>query len=147
MSLDTLLEAAEFLEWRNQSKTRGMFSTWQIFGFNSVVFSHMNCLLCFDIVCLIVVFFCLEIIMSILNVMTTFFRLKFVHKIGVNRPVSLSLSHLHMYECLFYIPLVDESAGRVSSANGSDTSQDSYSSAKIIYMDPDDATLRRRAGG
>uniref|UniRef100_K1QLP9 Max-binding protein MNT n=1 Tax=Magallana gigas TaxID=29159 RepID=K1QLP9_MAGGI len=64
MSLDTLLEAAEFLEWRNQSKTR-----------------------------------------------------------------------------------VDESAGRVSSANGSDTSQDSYSSAKIIYMDPDDATLRRRAGG
>lgn len=99
MSLDTLLEAAEFLEWRNQSKTRGMFSTWQIFGFNSVVFSHMNCLLCFDIVCLIVVFFCLEIIMSILNVMTTFFRLKFVHKIGVNRPASLSLSHLHMYEC------------------------------------------------
>lgn len=98
MSLDTLLEAAEFLEWRNQSKTRGMFSTWQIFGFNSVVFSHMNCLLCFDIVCLIVVFFCLEIIMSILNVTTTFFRLKFVHKIGVNRPVSLSLSHLHMYE-------------------------------------------------
>ncbi|XP_048757053.2 max-binding protein MNT-like isoform X2 [Ostrea edulis] len=64
MSLDTLLEAAEFLEWRNQSKTR-----------------------------------------------------------------------------------VDESACRVSSANGSDTSQDSYSSAKIIYMDPDDATLRRRAGG
>ncbi|XP_061166310.1 max-binding protein MNT-like [Saccostrea echinata] len=64
MSLDTLLEAAEFLEWRNQSKTR-----------------------------------------------------------------------------------VDESAGRVSSTNGSDTSQDSYSSAKIIYMDPDDATLRRRAGG
>jgi hypothetical protein len=31
MSLDTLLEAAEFLEWRNQSKTRGMFRTWQKF--------------------------------------------------------------------------------------------------------------------
>lgn len=98
MSLDTLLEAAEFLEWRNQSKTRGMFSTWQIFRFNSVVSSHMNCLVRFNIVCLIVVFFCHKIIMSILNVMTAFFRLKFVHKIGVYRPVSLSLSHLHMYE-------------------------------------------------
>lgn len=28
MSLETLLEAAEYLEWRNKPKTRGKWSTW-----------------------------------------------------------------------------------------------------------------------